>query len=121
MPNPFVHIELSTSDIARAKTFYGQLFDWKLEDVPMGPDVVYTTIDPAGGTGGGMMQQMAPGAPSAWLAYVDVADVKAATEKAVSLGATLVRDVAEVPGMGWFSIITDPTGAALALWQSAAA
>jgi hypothetical protein len=30
-----------------------------------------------------------------------------------------VKDVTEVPQMGWFSVIVDPTGAALALWQSA--
>ena len=37
MANPFVHVELSTTDIAKAKSFYGQLFSWKLEDMPMGP------------------------------------------------------------------------------------
>jgi predicted enzyme related to lactoylglutathione lyase len=30
----------------------------------------------------------------------------------------VVTDVTEIPGMGWFSIILDPTGAALGLWQS---
>jgi predicted enzyme related to lactoylglutathione lyase len=29
-----------------------------------------------------------------------------------------MKDVTEVKEMGWFSIITDPTGAALGLWQS---
>ena len=85
----------------------------------MGNGVTYTTIDPAGGTGGGMMKQMAPGVPSAWLAYVNVDDIKAATAKAKSLGANIKTDVTEVPGMGWFSILTDPTGAALGLWQAA--
>ena len=36
MANPFVHVELSTTDIAKAKSFYGQLFSWKFEDMPMG-------------------------------------------------------------------------------------
>jgi predicted enzyme related to lactoylglutathione lyase len=43
-----------------------------------------------------------PGAPPAWLAYVDVDDVKASTEKARSLGAQVLKDVSEVPQMGWF-------------------
>jgi predicted enzyme related to lactoylglutathione lyase len=30
-----------------------------------------------------------------------------------------MKDVSEVPDMGWFSIILDPTGAALGLWQNA--
>ena len=118
MANPFVHVELSTTDPAKAKSFYGQLFDWKLEDTEMGPDMTYTMIQPGEGTGGGLMKQMMPGAPSSWLAYVVVDDVKASTAKAKSLGAAVVKDVSEVPGMGWFSIITDPTGAALGLWQN---
>ncbi len=35
MAKPFVHVELNTTDVAKAKSFYGKLFDWKLEDVPM--------------------------------------------------------------------------------------
>lgn len=117
MANPFVHIELNTTDLDKAKAFYGKLFAWKLEDVPMG-DSTYTTIGVGQGTGGGMMKQPMPGAPPAWLAYVEVDDIKASTEKAKSLGAQIIRDVTEVMGMGWLSILIDPTGAALGLWQS---
>lgn len=118
MANPFVHIELSTTDPERAKSFYSRLFSWQMEDMEMGPDMTYTMVKPGDGPGGGLMQQMMPGAPSAWLAYVNVDDVKEATEKAQSLGAHVAKDVTEVPGMGWFSIIIDPTGAALGLWQA---
>jgi predicted enzyme related to lactoylglutathione lyase len=119
MANPFVHVELNTTDPDKAKAFYSKLFTWKMEDMQMGPGMTYTTIQPGEGTGGGLMKQMAPGAPSSWLAYVVVDDAKAATEKARSLGANVVKDVTEVPQMGWFSIIIDPTGAALGLWQNA--
>jgi uncharacterized protein len=117
MPNPFVHVELNTTDISKAKTFYGKLFDWKLEDVPMGP-MTYTMIGVGQGTGGGIVQHPVAGAPSAWLAYVLVDDVAAATEKAKSLGATVMQDVTPVADMGWLSIIVDPTGAALGLWKA---
>ena len=117
MANPFVHVELSTTDLAKAKTFYAKLFDWKLEDTPMGADS-YTMIQVGEGTGGGMMKHPVPGAPSMWLAYVVVDDIDASTKKAKSLGATVMKDVTEVPGMGWLSIILDPTGAALGLWKA---
>jgi len=117
MVNPFVHVELATTDVGKAKTFYGKLFDWKLEDVPFG-DGAYTMIKVGEGTGGGLMKNPMPGAPSAWLAYVLVDDIKAATAKAKSLGATVMKDVTEVMGMGWLSIIVDPTGAPLGLWQT---
>lgn len=119
MANPFVHVELNTTDPAKAKAFYSALFDWKLQDVQMGPSGTYTMIDVGEGTGGGMMKHPMAGAPSSWLAYVLVDDVSAATEKARSLGATIAKDVTEVPGAGWFSIIVDPTGAVLGMWKSA--
>jgi uncharacterized protein len=65
-----------------------------------------------------MMQVPMPGMPSSWMAYVLVDDLAASTEKAKSLGATIVKGVTEVPGMGSFSVMIDPTGAALAMWQS---
>ena len=117
MGNPFVHVELATSDVAKAKSFYQSLFDWQLSDIDMGGGMSYTMINVGEGTGGGMMKHPVPGAPSAWLAYALVDDVRAATAKAQSLGAKVMRDVTEVPNAGSFSIIIDPTGAALGLWQ----
>jgi uncharacterized protein len=118
MANPFVHVELHTSDLKRAKEFYGKLFDWKLEDVPMpGGSGSYTMIQPGSGTAGGMTAHQAPGAPPHWLAYVGVDDVRASTRKAKELGAKVVQDVMEVGDIGTMSVITDPTGATLAMWQ----
>ena len=121
MGNPFVHAELNTTDVSKAKKFYGKLFDWKLEDMPMPEIGTYTVVGVGEGTGGGMMKQMIPGAGSAWMPYVAVADVKAATKKAKDLGAKILKDVTEVPEMGWFSIMTDPTGAMIGLWQTKSA
>lgn len=117
MPNPFVHVELNTTDVGKAKSFYGALFDWKLEDMPTS-DGAYTMIQVGEGTGGGLMKHPIPNAPSTWLAYVLVSDVNASTTKAKSLGATVLKDVTEVPGVGRFSLIADPTGAPLGLWQN---
>src|SRR5437588_12641647 len=117
MANPFVHVELQTNDPGSARKFYTSLFGWKLQDVPI-PGGTYTMIDVGGGTGGGMMKHPVPGAPSAWLAYVVVDDIVAATAKAKSLGATVMKDVTEVMGAGSFSIIIDPPGAALGRWTA---
>jgi uncharacterized protein len=120
MANPFVHVELNTTDLPKAKTFYGSLFGWTLQDIDMGGGHNYTMIGVGDGTGGGMMTHPLPGAPSAWLAYVGVDDLRAATEKARSLGAKVMREPMEVMDAGWLSIIIDPTGAALGLWQEKA-
>ena len=77
MANPFVHVELNTPDPEKAKTFYSQLFQWQLEDVPnpAAPSSSYTMIKVGSGTGGGIMRQI-PGGPSGWLAYVEVDDIQ---------------------------------------------
>jgi predicted enzyme related to lactoylglutathione lyase len=93
------------------------LFDWKLDDVEMALGFTYTMIGVGEGTGGGIMKVPAPGVPTAWLPYVLVDDLAAATAKAKSLGAPICKDVTEVMGAGSFSIIVDPTGAAIGLWQ----
>jgi uncharacterized protein len=114
MPNPFCHVELNTTDVKKAKEFYGKLFDWKLEDMPGGE---YTMIGVGEGTGGGIMKNPIPGAPSFWLSYVLVDDIQAATKRAKSLGGTVMKDVTPVSNFGEFSVITDPTGAHFALWK----
>src|SRR2546430_3996871 len=120
MANPFVHLELYTGDLAKAKTFYGKLFGWKLSDMPLpaeGGSGTYTMIDVGGGTGGGMLQNPRPGGPH-WLAYVGVDDISASLRKARELGAKVVMDRTEVGDFGLMAILTDPTGAEFALWQA---
>jgi len=116
MSNPFVHVELMSNDVGQATSFYGKLFDWKFEELPMG-DIPYTMIRVGEGTGGGLMKNPIPGAPSFWLSYVLVDDVEASTKKAKSLGASVMKDVTEIPGYGSFSVLADPTGAHFALWK----
>jgi predicted enzyme related to lactoylglutathione lyase len=117
MPNPFVHIELASSDADKAKAFFRSLFDWNLNDMDMGGGMIYTMIEVGEDTGGAMMKHPMEGAPSTWIPYVLVDDINASTEMAKQLGAMIVREVSEVPNMGWFSIIPDLSGAALGMWQ----
>jgi predicted enzyme related to lactoylglutathione lyase len=114
MANPFVHLELNTPDLAKAKEFYGQLCGWTFNDMPS-PAGIYAMFKPDNGPGGGMMSM--PGAPTAWLPYLGVDDIHAATKKAASLGAKVIRNAVEVQNYGWMSILIDPTGANIALWQ----
>jgi uncharacterized protein len=115
MANPFVHEELHTHDPQGAKKFYGELFDWQLQDVM---DGTYTIIDVGEqGRGGGIMKSPMPDALPQWVPYVFVDDIKASTEKARSLGAKVLQDVTEIENVGWFSMLVDPTGAAFAMFH----
>ncbi|MBN1880819.1 MAG: VOC family protein [Deltaproteobacteria bacterium] len=118
MANPFVHIELTSDDPVRAKEFYGKLLDWTLEDIPMEGDV-YTLIHVGDrGAGGGIMKTPAPGIPTRWLPYIEVDDVAKKTALTTSLGGRVEMEKTEVPGIGWFAVITDPTGGVVGLWET---
>ena len=116
MPNEFCHMELNTDDVGKAKKFYGGLFEWKLEDMPMGPGMTYTMITTGEGAGGGMQKKPMAEAPNAWLVYVQVGDVDAAVAKATKLGGKVIVPKTPIPEMGHFAILTDPTGAAFGIW-----
>jgi predicted enzyme related to lactoylglutathione lyase len=118
MGNSFVHVELATDDVATAKKFYKNLFDWKLEDMPQ---MGYTMLDVGKGTGGGMMKKPMPEAPTAWTPYVAVTDVSKTLDKARTNGGRVVVERQEIgSGMGAFGVFIDPTGAALGVWEMAA-
>ena len=110
---PFVHLELTTPDLAAAKAFYGELCGWTYQDHQM-PAGVYSIFQTDSGPGGGMFTM--PGAPTQWTPYIGVENLKESTDKAVSHGAKLLHGDT-VEGMGAFSILLDPTGAMFALWE----
>ena len=117
MANPFVHIELTTDNPGRAKEFYGQLFSWSLEDMPM-PEGPYTMVKAGDGPGGGIMKKPTPEVPTAWLPYVQVDSVSDAVAKAKKLGGTIMKDKTPIPNMGAFAILLDPTGGAIGIYET---
>ena len=117
MANPFVHVELTTHDLPKARKFYSALFGWKLQDTPMPDGKTYTMINVGDGTGGGMMTAPDRGIPPHWLPYVAVDDLAASTKHAKELGATMIMENIPVADFGKFTIFKDPTGAVIAMWQ----
>ncbi len=114
MANPFVHIELQTGDTEKAKKFYGGLLGWTLRDIP---EWGYTMIEVGEGTGGGIAKSPEPGTPVQWLAFIQVDSVEASTRKAEELGGRVLKGVSEIPTIGLYSVIEDPTGAKVGLFQ----
>ena len=56
--------------------------------------------------------------PPNWMAYILVENVDTSLEQAQKAGATIVKPAANAGDIGRFAIITDPTGAHIALWQN---
>jgi len=110
--------ELLTSDPAQARTFYGELFGWRVKEVPMGEMGVYTLFH-AGEkeVAGAMKMPPEASAPPHWLPYVAVEDVDAAAQRAGELGARVYVEPKDIPEVGRFAVLADPTGAPFALFK----
>jgi predicted enzyme related to lactoylglutathione lyase len=107
VPNPFVWFDLRTPARDAAERFYGSLLGWQIED---------NGALAAGGEPWGVVAED-PDLPTArWLPYIQVEDLDDATERAVELGATIVQPRTAGPA-GFFTTISDPGGAQVALWQ----
>ena len=116
----FCWIEANVDDPQGEKRFYGELFGWTWDDMPMGDVGTYTLLKLGEKQVAGLVRlpdnakKMAT--PSHWLQYVAVNEVDTATKKAQGLGAKVLLPPKDA-GMGRMSVLLDPTGAMLALWQ----
>jgi predicted enzyme related to lactoylglutathione lyase len=112
-----VWFEIPADDLGRAKTFYGELFGWKLQQFP-GP-IEYWHIDTGGpdaSPDGGLLKRQNPGHRGI-TNYIAVASVEAASEKVQKLGGKLCMPKHPVPGMGYFAICQDPEENIFAVWE----
>jgi predicted enzyme related to lactoylglutathione lyase len=116
----FVWHELHTGDRAQALKFYSTLVGWETKDVSMGPGEAYGLCFLNGKDHAGITKSMAPaGVPPHWLPYLAVEDVDAAAAKVKDLGGKVMSPPMDIPNVGRFAVVTDPTGAAFALHKHA--
>lgn len=112
MSDTFVWFHNGSDKPAESVSFYEELLGWTGSDGPGGMKMLahlkapFAAVMPKKGKIGG------------WVPYVQVDDVTAATKRAVKLGAELLEDRTRGPA-GTYSVIRDPGGATLALWQKA--
>ncbi len=109
--------ELSTSDPEAAAKFYADLFGYTVEAVDMGPMGTYRLLKRGDRQTAGIMK-LPPNVPHPnWLTYVHVTDVDASTRNAKEIGAQVYMQPMDIPNIGRFSVIADPTNAAIALFK----
>jgi predicted enzyme related to lactoylglutathione lyase len=112
-PNPVVHLELRTRNVARACGFYTRLFGWRTERVRTEAGD-YLSLELAERFEGGLVEHETDRA--FWLPYIEVGDIGDATERARGLGAAVLLTPREGPA-GWRSVLAFPDGGEVALWQ----
>jgi predicted enzyme related to lactoylglutathione lyase len=117
-PGTFSWVDLATTDVAAATSFYAGLFGWQTEhDRATG----YTRCRIDGDDVCGLFEmsadRRATGIPPSWTNYVTVTDVEAAVARAEELGAGTVREPFDVLDLARIAALEDPQGAVFALWQ----
>jgi predicted enzyme related to lactoylglutathione lyase len=107
--------ELMTREAEQAKKFYADTLGWSFEGMPM-ENGTYWVAKAGGEMVGGLFPLASPqfdGVPESWMAYIAVDDVDARVKKAQAAGATLMRPIFDIPGVGRIAILKEPGGAGI--------
>jgi|SRR5215218_1256087 predicted enzyme related to lactoylglutathione lyase len=123
-----VHFEVPADDVERAKSFYGSVFGWQLQTVPM-PEGEYTTVittpvdeqtqmplEPGAINGG--LYQRSEQAPSTPVITIGVDGIDDALKQIEDQGGSTITPRTPIPGMGAFAYFKDPEGNVLGLWET---
>ena len=114
-PGTFSWVDLSTSDAAGAKTFYGELFGWEFDDQEIPGGGVYVMCFVRGDAVAAMVEQNQHSGH--WNNYVTVASADETAAKAKQLGARVIEEPFDVMDAGRMALFADPGGAMLCVWQ----
>lgn len=112
MSQPFVWFHNNSTNPSNSVSFYQKLLGWTPAEGPPGMTMFAGEKGPFAGVGAeenGLI---------GWVPYVQVESVDSATSEAKKLGATVVKNKTRGPA-GEYTIVRDPGGAAVALWQKA--
>ncbi|HEY6879832.1 MAG TPA: VOC family protein [Polyangiales bacterium] len=115
MSSPFVWFHNNGNKPHQTQSLLASLLDVQASPGPGGTTMLATSNGPFAALGSNEDRY---GDRDEWIPFVAVEDVDAVTQRALALGASLVREKSRGPA-GEFTVIRDPGGAALALWKKA--
>ncbi|MFF4818641.1 VOC family protein [Kitasatospora sp. NPDC001309] len=113
-------VELGTDDPAAARVFYAELFGWRPESGVRPEDDGYTQMFLGEAAAAAVTPRYAPQQPVAWTVAIAVADADATAARAEAAGGKVRKEPTDVTDLGRFSVVADPSGAVLILWQARA-
>ncbi len=109
--------EVWSDDPEGSARFFADVFGWGMQKQDMGAMGTYTTFTEGEEQRGGCVK--APdGVPPGWVSYFAVANVDKSFERARHLGAQARTSPMDIPNVGRFAVLEDPTGAAFALFTA---
>jgi predicted enzyme related to lactoylglutathione lyase len=111
--------ELMTTDVSAARSFYGEMFGWKFDEMPMEAEgTTYTVVKANDDEVAGIMaypKDVPADTPPGWGLYITVDNVDQAAEKATTLGASIHLPPMDIPEVGRFCVLQDPQGAYISI------
>ena len=114
--------ELYAPNIDQARQFYVDALGFGITEMDMGTGSMYKMLTVDGKAVAGSMDTNSPdmqGVPPHWSVFMTVDDVDARLAKCLELGAKVVVPIMEVPTVGRMTLIADPAGAHIWLYQPA--
>ena len=118
-----VWLDYGTNNIAACREFYTELFGWQFEG--LGSEFNdYSLVRRDDALVGGLMDvhgmQCPDGGPipSEWGVFLAVDDLEDRCAKAKAAGGEVVMDGMAVGASGRWALVTDPTGAAVGMWEA---
>ncbi len=122
MNHTIVHFEIPADDLDKMKRFYGNVFGWKIVDIPRMDYVMFQTVptDERGmlkepGLNGGMYKRTAK--EQMPINYINVESVDEFIERVVKNGGKVLTQKQHIPTIGYTAWIADPEGNPLGLLQ----
>ncbi len=114
-------VDLSSSDPAASREFYGKLLGWNIEvsEDPQYGGYGIAHLADGGEDVAGIGGKMNPDAPTSWNLYIGTDDAAALGEKVQAAGGSVLAPAFDVGAMGRMAVFADPTGAVISAWQPA--
>ena len=120
-----VHFEIPSDDTARAKEFYGSIFEWQLQEVPEMQYITAMTVPvderqmptEPGAINGGLYKRSNQ-APATPVITIGVDSIDEALKKVEAAGGETIAPRTEIEGMGAFAYFKDTEGNTLGLWEN---
>ena len=108
----FIWYDLMTPDMKASADFYAHVVGWAIADSGM-PGMDYAIIKAGGVDVGGMMPvpPSAKAMPPCWNGYIHSTDVDKDAKRAVKLGGKVIQKAMDIPGVGRFAALADPSKA----------
>lgn len=118
----FSWFELITNDVNSATQFYGEILGWQFQQDSNNPNYTLVRTNPLENPIAGILDKKAilcddKNVPNHWGCYITVTNIEESISKVENLGGKIIVPCTNIPKVGIFAVIQDPTGAIISLME----